>query len=335
MKKKIMSMAILILIAALAVIFALPACSRNDVPVDFSSAKNWASLPGDPSHPVDVFYLYPTTYVMGRGEDHIALINNQTMRIGADAHVLSQASVFAESANIYAPYYRQLDGDYCLSLPIGEQIEEVSGIPLTDATDAFVYYLENYNNGKPFFLAGHSQGSMVLLGLLADYFADNPGVMERMIAAYAIGYSVTGSYLEQNPHLAFAEGADDTGVIISYNTEAPEVDGNNPVLWPGAIAINPISWTRGDTSAPKEESLGAVIFDLDAESSLEHPQFADAAVNLERGSVICSTVDPDQYSSSNEAFGKGVYHSYDYQFYYMDLRKNIQDRLDSYTAGQH
>jgi hypothetical protein len=70
---------------------------------------------------------------------------------------------------------------------------------------------------------------------------EHPEVYERMIAAYVIGYSITEDYLTQNPHLKFATGPDDIGVIISYNTEAPDVAaGVNPVVWPGALVINPI-----------------------------------------------------------------------------------------------
>ena len=86
---------------------------------------------------------------------------------------------------------------------------------------------------------------------------ENPKVCDRMIAAYVIGYSITPGYLAQNPHLKFAEGPDDTGVIISYNTEAPNVVGNNPVVLPGAMAINPISWTREESLAKAEENLGS------------------------------------------------------------------------------
>ncbi|MFR2406214.1 MAG: DUF3089 domain-containing protein, partial [Eubacterium callanderi] len=118
-------------------------------------------------------------------------------------------------------------------------------------------YLEHENNGRPFILAGHSQGSNMLLYLLGEYMKAHPVVYRRMVAAYVIGYSVTGDYLAQNPHLRFAEAADDTGVIISYNTEAPGVTADNPVLLPGAKVINPISWTRDETLAPAEQSLGS------------------------------------------------------------------------------
>ena len=48
-----------------------------------------------------------------------------------------------------------------------------------------------------------------------------------------------------DPHLKFATGESDTGVIISWNTEGPRnVEGNasNVVLLPNAISINPLNW---------------------------------------------------------------------------------------------
>jgi hypothetical protein len=320
-----------ILVLVIISLSLIAGCSgKNDQSVDYSDDNNWMATGQDNDKAVDVFYLYPTTYVMGRGEDNIALINNQTMRIGADACFISQASVFKDCANIYAPFYRQADAEYTLSMSIEEQFEVINDIPLGDATHAFEYYLENFNNGRPFILAGHSQGSMVLLSLMEQYLSEHPDVQERMVAAYIIGYSVTDEYLANNPHLHFAEGEADTGVIISYNTEASVVEGNNPVLLEGAISINPITWTRTDEYASKEQSLGSVIFDLDKDTSLKKPHFADAQINLERGTVICSTVDVDEYSSSNEMFGKGVYHSYDYDFYYQDLKANAAIRVETF-----
>jgi hypothetical protein len=45
-----------------------------------------------------------------------------------------------------------------------------------------------------------------------------------------LGYSITDDYLAENPHLKFASGSGDTGVIISYNTEAPVIEGSNGVV---------------------------------------------------------------------------------------------------------
>ena len=71
---------------------------------------------------------------------------------------------------------------------------------------------------------------------------------ERMVAAYVLGYSITKEDLAENPHLKFAQGPDDTGVIVSWNIEGP---GNkneaNIVVIDGAISINPLNWKRDDT----------------------------------------------------------------------------------------
>jgi hypothetical protein len=41
-----------------------------------------------------------------------------------------------------------------------------------------------------------------------------------MIAAYVIGYPAKDEFLDANTHLKFANGPDDSGVFVSYNTQA-------------------------------------------------------------------------------------------------------------------
>lgn len=156
--------------------------------------------------------------------------------------------------------------------------------------------------------------------ILFDYLKENPQVAKRMVAAYVIGYSVTEEELSTNPHVKFAENADDTGVIVSYSTEAPEIEGKNNTVLDGSIAINPISWTRSDKTAPKNNNLGSYIPQKDG-SYKKVKGLADATVDLKRGTVVCSTVKPQDYASANkEFFPLGVYHSNDYSFYYYNLR---------------
>ena len=63
---------------------------------------------------------------------------------------------------------------------------------------------------------------MILKIALQDYFLEHGEYLERMVAAYVLGYSITTDNLKANPSLRFAEGADDTGVIVSWNIEGPE-----------------------------------------------------------------------------------------------------------------
>ena len=80
-----------------------------------------------------------------------------------------------------------------------------NSLPKQDVFAALDYYFENLNDGRPFILAGHSQGSAIQSLVLAEYMKAHPEYLERMVAAYVIGYSITGDYLKANPHLKFAE----------------------------------------------------------------------------------------------------------------------------------
>lgn len=296
-------------------------------PVDYSDNANWLMLAKDPQKQVDVFYLYPTAWHKVSDEEaNICEIDNQTMREGAPRAYDTQATAFETVGNIYAPYYRQADAEYCLTLSEEEQTKLLGGIPKSDVFASLDYYFEYYNNGRPFLLAGHSQGSNMLLFVLSEYMKEHPERYQRMVAAYVIGYSVTEEFLKSNPHLKFAAGAEDTGVIISYNTEAPSIEGSNPVLLDGALSINPISWTLGEETAPKENSLGSRI------NGEKVSAYADATVNKERGVVICSTANPDEFASASPLFGKGVYHGQDYPFYYYDIRANVELRVSKYFS---
>jgi hypothetical protein len=308
------------------------------VPTDYSNPNNWMAVDKNPAKPVDVFYFYPTAWTRGEGEPYLADINNASMRHDAPAELRSQASAFEKAANIFAPWYRQLDVSWMATqLTLEERFPYFRGAPLTDGIAAFEYYLEHYNNGRPFILAGHSQGSEMVRELLITWMKDHPDVYSRMVAAYIIGYSITREDLEQNPHLKFAEGAGDTGVIISYNTEAPEIGGSgkNLTVIDGSIAINPISWTRTGETAPASQSLGARKYDNETGAYEEKGKIADARVNLERGTVICSTVDVDEYSlhGYENIFPRGVFHIHDYTLYYHDIEENAVLRAENYLRA--
>jgi hypothetical protein len=294
---------------------------------DYSNPGNWLSLPADGQKEVDVFYLYPTVWARsGQDEPIFSSLDNVMMHNGAKMAFLLQASAFETVGNIYAPFYRQIDAAYALSLPPEERQSLLGTIPVCDAVAAFDYYIHQYNKGKPFILAGHSQGSDVLLFLLSSYMKDHPEVYSRMIGAYCIGCSVTEGFLKENPHLAFAQGSDDLGVIISYNTEGPNIEGANPVVLPGALSINPITWTRGEQHASAEENLGSTL--LDKEGNLRVlPSYADAQVDTKRGVVVCTTVEHTlPVTASSHLFPKGVYHSFDYSLYYFNIQKNAENR---------
>jgi hypothetical protein len=321
------------LLLLIVVFGCLSACksteSTNYTASNYAVAENWLHLPSDSSKAADVFYIYPVSWFRNEGEPTICPIDHPEMRATAQILLRLQAVVFDSLANVYAPFYRQLDAvtilnetDYALRNRL------LDGEPTTDIEAAFDYYIRHYNKNKPFVLSGHSEGAMLVKNLLFGYLKKHPEIYKRMIAAYIIGYSITEKEILENPHVHFAQRADDVGVVISYNTEAPNLETPNPIAEEGALLINPISWTTDETTASAEQNAGSLLY-IDGEY-VTLPHLADATINRQRGTVICSTVDPNKYISAYGLFPLGNYHSFDYAFYFYDLRFNAAKRIERF-----
>ena len=196
-----------------------PAPKEFKSEVDYSDKNNWMRQPVA-TKDVDAFFVYPTEYDdPSEGAPKFADINEPNMRKPAEYAYLKIATAFEDCANVFAPYYRQGNMSYLGKITAEERNAAFNSIPKTDILAAIDYYFKHLNGGRPFILVGHSQGSIMQSFVLSEYMKVHPEYLERMVAAYVIGYSITEDFLKANPHLKFAEGADDTGVIISYNTE--------------------------------------------------------------------------------------------------------------------
>ena len=240
-------------------------------------------------------------------------------------------------AEVFREYFHRTYGYLSRRVSAGMNGAELTAafnsLPRQDVFAALDYYFENLNGGRPFILAGHSQGSAIQSLVLAEYMKAHPEYLKRMVAAYVIGYSITGDYLKANPHLRFAEAADDTGVIVSWNTEGPANEGQkNVVVLPGEISINPLNWRRDETYASAEENLGGYIYN-EAAGALEIvPNAADAQLNLKRGVVITTTKVMEPVAGTT-VFGSASYHEGDYALYYNNIKANVAARIEAYLAG--
>jgi hypothetical protein len=303
----------------------LISCNNNRLEseqnLNYSNSFYWASSPSSIEKDVDVFFVYPTLF---GGIDKMNMdITDDNMRKLVQTVLLKQASVFKDNCNIYAPYYRQMALD---GLAMNEEEKnKCFSIGLADIEQAFNYYINNLNNGRPFILAGHSQGSEVLIELMKHKF-EKPELMNKLIAAYIIGYSVTDNDLAQCEWLKIAESADDIGVIITYNTQSEFATGS-PVLLPNAKCVNPLNWQTTSEYAPKEMNLGAVFFKENGEIDSIAYQFTDAWID-KNSALVTGTPNINIYSSS--IFPAGVYHCYDYSFFFNNLKENVDVRINAY-----
>lgn len=319
---------LLITILTFTVIF-LPCFADEGQLTDYSNNSNWLAKPVQNQYPADVFYIYPTVCTT-QAKTNLCKVNDSQMREAAKDVIKIQAEAFDTVANIYAPFYTQYNFR-AFAYSNYEKIQKDTANNfqgLSDVYNALDYYFKNLNKGRPFILVSHSQGSGIMLIVLSDYMKKHPEYYKNMVAAYVLGYPVTKEYLKENPHLKFAKKANDTGVIISYDVQSPEKSGINVLQAKNQLAINPINWKISQQLAKSKDNLGS----LDERTlKITTPGIADARVNKKLGVVICSTADVDTYEIPlPELFGKGSFHGQDFQFYFLNLRKNANDRINNF-----
>lgn len=304
---------------------------------NYALADNWALLPETAAQRADTIYFCSTAYVSTSADaPEIVPINDAEMRAAALESIALNCGVFSESTNVYAPYYRQSNLGALIGLTPDELLEFQMREQRTDVYAALDYYFEHYNAGRPFILAGHGQGSVMCLIALREYMLLHPEYYERMIAAYIPGCTVTSEDISVNPALRFAEGATDTGVIVSWNVEGVD-NSDNICVQPGAYVINPLSWRCDETYVSSSENKGSrVVNRITREVDEYRPGFADAQLDLARGVVICSNVNLP-YSSVNSRdiptpYGPRSYHNGDYLLYYYNVLENVSARVAAYFS---
>ena len=325
MKKKAAALFLAVVLAV-----GLTGCGNpNEQSSQYAQAENWAYLETEKTADADVFFICPTVY--GGEENSFQMpMDDQSARDDFLGAINMEKGIYDGDARFFAPYYRQA-GLNVYALPVAEQ-ESYLSAAYVDVKDAFTYYLDHYNDGQPIILAGFSQGADMCIRLLKDCFADE-SVNDLLVACYAIGWRITEEELAAYPHLRFASGEDDTGVIISFNSEAENV--TDSLMIPAGtrtLAINPLNWTTDGTPAGKAENLGACFTDYDGTIVTEIPQLTGAYIDDVRGALKVPDVTPEEYPPVLDIFTDGIYHLYDYQFFYRNLQENVMVRLDAYLA---
>ena len=211
---------------------------------DYADASQWyVSQRGADA---DVFYIISTEigdYTLEDGTVcHLADTYLAQTRQPMYGEMLGVDTLCSGRLNYYSPYYRQCS----LQSFASDSASIRFATALDDVRRAFAYYIDNQNNGRPFVLAGFSQGAMIAKELLREM---DESVFLRMVATYLIGIRVSEADLQSNPHICPAQCADDTGVTICYNSVRGE-DANYPAdNGSNVLAINPVNWRTDDAEA--------------------------------------------------------------------------------------
>lgn len=297
--------------------------------VDYTREENWAWYGIGQDKAVDVFLICPT---VDMNDEYNMSLSDQSTKAHFLGALNMERDIYAGSARLYAPYYRQAAMKVYSLTP--QEREPYLALAYQDVSAAFAHYLEQENQGRPILLAGFSQGADLCYRLLQEYFADE-ALAARLVAAYAIGWPLTEEMTAAFPHLKPAQRADDLGVIISFECEAQDV--HSTLIVPQgmkALAINPLNWRTDGTPAQKDENPGACFTDYDGQVILDAGALCGCYLDETRGVLKVTGIQPEDYPAIVPGLPEGSYHIYDYQFFFRSLQENVRLRTASYLASE-
>jgi DUF3089 family protein len=318
----------LLIIISLVIIVQLNGQStmaRKYIVTDYSDNKNWSIICDSVTQKIDVFFVHPTTYGPPANGNFIANLKDKELNRETDLYCIDRiTAAFSKSCNIYAPRYQQMNIEV-LSMS-DDKINSYLKIPVSDIKAAFKYYIDNYNNGRPFILAGHSQGSDVIQTLLvnnSDLFE-----IEKIVAAYLPGWTFTDELIKKTG-LELATSPSQTGGIIVWNTIGPS--GKSPILKDGARCVNPLTWTTDTSDYPYSMNLGAQILFTDNED-IRISNFTSAKIN-NYGGLEIPMPSTEITNKLNMSMGPDCFHSYDYDFFFYNVEENVSLRCSEYLKN--
>lgn len=239
--------------------FAAPQASDSP---DYRNLGNWLERPELGDHPsawrpdgdsaptalpqakVVTFYIHPTTY-LARDRWNAPIAGDQApvveSRGRAELFVRSQASVFAGLGPVWAPRYRQAAfGAFLLK---SEDADKALNLAYRDVRSAFDAFLEA-NPAGPIILAGHSQGSLHLLRLLAERKDRLKG---RLVAAYVAGWPVGIRSDLPATGLPPCARPDQTDCVLSWQSFAEPANMSMvTTAWVGTLGLSGLKRERDD-----------------------------------------------------------------------------------------
>ena len=292
-------------------IFSCTKAKENKL--DYSDSYLWYNSNNTPgNYNCDVFYILPTCildYTNSNGDTlHFANVNSCNQRKMMSPSFKLADSIFGNDLNFYSPYYRQLSLE---SWTDDSLIDSRFPFAFNDIKNSFNYFLNNINKGKPFIIAGFSQGGKCVVELLKTL---NSRDLERLVAAYVIGYPVTVTDTLSFKQIKKATKSNDLGVTICYNSVS-NINAINPILSNSALCINPINWST-------EENV-AILNDT-----------TSIRVDKDYNVLLVDGLNEDKYyvPSLDYLFKKGNYHLQELYFYTKQLSENANERANAYFS---
>ena len=309
---------------------------------DYTLNSNWAALPNmvdyadhvqdgitadnQATAKVDVFFVHPTTHI--RNTSWIAAVDDTQARQITDRFVLKgQASSFNGCCAIYAPLYRQAT----LYSFIDKSGQGTAALEFAyqDVEKSFAEFIHR-TAGRPFVLAGHSQGAQHLFKLMAKQVSGT-ALMDQLVAAYPVGAEHgADEFANQAPDIPVCQSAGQTACYVTWNARGPDAATMNQL---GTACVNPLSWRADQEKVSASHNLGAFgLADLGADHDQIVPKFNSA--KCQGSELLVADFSTTMYDNLPINMGKDNYHLLDYALFYQNIKANAQNRVNTYLANE-
>lgn len=337
---------------------------------DYTLRAHWAAWPDDDSRAESLpdgvdsvpqsdrlaaaFFLHPTTY---GGRDHwVQPMDDAAAIRGTDYGTITrQASAFNGCCRVYAPRFRQSNIMGYQEEGVEEQIFTIG---YEDTRDAFRFFINEIGPDEPFILGSHSQGTFHLVRLIEEEVDGTP-LMDRLVAAYAIGHSLPQALVDEAyEDIELCSTPTQTGCFIHWDAhegdKSPSMwsDQEEQVLWNGTdytgfqpstrICVNPITWRTDGELNDKAAHLGGL-----------GPWKKDPDPGSPLGALVSGTVeahcggenrrnwlfvngDRDERLKVQGAWsylGRNL-HGNDYSLFWANIRQNAVDRTRAWVDAR-
>lgn len=332
----------------------------------YTDSAAWFVREQTGAKPADCFYAHPTTEIglcsWNAGQMGYAKGDKLTGSAAGTKDLLdTQAKALSETCNMWVPRYNQLGmlslgkAEPGMSDAKAQEFVEHCTEAIDDLKKAFQEFLdERTDKTRPFFIFGHSQGSILMTRVIKDCLAGSEH-QKHFVAAYlAGGYIPIDLVPLLGGDIHVCTGPEDTNCIISWDTrlidiwEPSKINEGFLGLWPHSIywlifdkyceeptakdpeskprvEVSPLTWSTA--AGPGQGYLGARLYQQ------EEPEMAPATFGegVKPGPHEVWVPDPKQWMTDpGPAAGIGNLHPADVTLWFYNIKDNVAKRLNAF-----
>jgi Protein of unknown function (DUF3089) len=243
---------------------------------DYARKSDWALIPQTPMQVVasdpaaDVFFVHPTTFDGGDNWNS-PIQQNDSDDLLNRVMLPNYAGPFQKVGRVFAPHYRQ--AALYSFLTLHDDARDARTFAYGDVDQAFKFYLQHFNQGRPIILVGVEQGGTLVARLAREAAAD-PQLRARLVAVYLIDTLAPRDAFSPASTLPGCTSRDQAHCVVAFN----QIFGDDPdaakhllgraLVWDDqgtlvalgarqALCVNPLTGAEGGALAPARTNLGA------------------------------------------------------------------------------